>query len=112
MPLYDFKCGVCGHTDEEYFKQAPEVAECPKCAAAAYRRLWTVGRGKDAEFRTPVDLYSIAMEDIDEIRAFKQAAPDADCSDDPNDPMYGIPQARTRQAKLQALKAAGFTERK
>lgn len=113
MPLFDFKCGACGHADEEFFKmQSASTQECPKCGAAAYEKQVSVGRAKNAEFHKPVEMYSIGMEDIDEIREFKRAAPDVDCSDDPNHPMYGVPIARTRQAKLQALSAAGFEERK
>jgi len=52
------------------------------------------------------------MEDLGEIRAFKQRCPDVDLSDDPDDPMYGVPIARSRKAKLEALKAAGFVETK
>lgn len=113
MPLFDFKCEACGHADEEFFKMASsDRQECPKCGAATYQKQVSVGIPRQVEFHTPVELYSIAMEDQDEIRAFKQSAPNVDCSDDPDNPMYGVPIARTRQAKLQALKVSGFVERK
>lgn len=113
MPLFDMKCSQCDHADEEYLKiHADSIQVCPKCNHLAYEKQVSVSRAKDAEFRTPIDLYSIAMESQEEIQAFKRRAPDVDCSDDPNDPMYGVPIARTRQAKLQALEVAGFQERK
>jgi putative FmdB family regulatory protein len=112
MPMYDFKCGACGHADDEYRKMDSDpTQECPKCGALAYVKQVSLPHTLMQEFHTPIDLYSIAMEDPAQIRAFKQAAPDVQCSDNPEDPAYGVPIAASRHQKLQALKAAGFEER-
>ncbi len=112
MPMYDYKCGACGHEATDVFRRmtndAPEP--CPVCTAAM-ARVPTVSRARPAEFHTPIDMYSIALNEDSEIAAFKQRAPDVDVSTDQNDPMYGIPVARTRHQKQQALRAMGYEER-
>jgi len=65
---------------------------------------------KSDNFAVPIEMWSIAMDDDEEIRAFCLKAPDVSVSIDPNDPLYGVPIARNRQQKLQALKATGYAE--
>lgn len=62
------------------------------------------------EYRQPVEMFSVAVEDIEEIRELQRKCPDAFISDDPRDEMYGVPIAKNRKAKLQVLKASGFVE--
>lgn len=113
MPLYDFKCRACGHAAEEYQRMsAPPSQDCPQCGAPEYNKQVSLPHTDLKPFHKPIEMYSVAMEDLGEIRAFKQRCPDLDLSDDPADPMYGIPVAATRKAKLQALKAAGYVEAK
>jgi len=57
-----------------------------------------------------IEMMSIAMENPQEIRDFARRCPDVQISEDPKDPNYGIPVARNRKAKVQALKAAGYQE--
>lgn len=38
MPLYDFKCGSCGHGFEKIVKLR-EIPACPACGAAEVERL-------------------------------------------------------------------------
>lgn len=86
----------------------PEV--CPQCNAPEYRRQISLPHTDLKEFHTPIEMYSVAVEDLNEVRALKTSCPDADVSDDPRDPMYGVPIARSRKAKLQVLKASGYVE--
>ena len=40
MPLYEYKCGKCGHTFEKIESySAPETTKCPNCGAKAERQL-------------------------------------------------------------------------
>lgn len=61
-------------------------------------------------FHKPIEMMSIAMEDENEIRVFKEKCPDVEVDLNPESEMYGIPIARNRKGKLQALAAAGFIE--
>ncbi|VAW91650.1 Type I antifreeze protein [hydrothermal vent metagenome] len=40
MPIYEYECGVCGHTFEAFQKMvdAP-LKECPECKKAALKKL-------------------------------------------------------------------------
>lgn len=82
---------------------------CLRCSAPM-DRVPTLPSTDIREYNTPIEMFSVAMEDLAEIRAFKAKCPDLDLSDDLDNPMYGVPVARTRKAKLQALNAAGFVE--
>lgn len=48
MPLYEFKCRVCGHRFEELVRLG-EVSECPKCRDAAPERLFSASAGVSTE---------------------------------------------------------------
>jgi putative FmdB family regulatory protein len=40
MPTYEYRCPACGTDFEKFQKMSdPPVAECPRCGAAAERRL-------------------------------------------------------------------------
>lgn len=112
MPIYPYKCEDCGH-NPEVFQRMSDRADtvCPKCGGGRYHRVPCLPNTDMREFRKPIEMFSIGMEDDDEIRAFKERCPDVDVSMDPNDELYGVPIARTRKQKLQALNAAGFEER-
>jgi putative FmdB family regulatory protein len=115
MPLYDYECKQCGHKGTEFRKMAnvnpddrPEV--CPECTAQAYTRQISCPHTDLKEFATPIELYSIALDTDDEIREFLRKCPDVEVCTDPASDMYGIPVARHRKGKLQALAAAGYVE--
>lgn len=43
MPLHDYKCSACGHTERNlYFPitDVPKVRECPECKAAESRQIF------------------------------------------------------------------------
>lgn len=113
MPLYSYHCFTCDHADDEYFKMdaAAPIMVCPKCAAFNYiKQVSLCGTGLK-QFHTPIEMYSVAEQDMNKIRDLQMKCPDAKISDDPRDPLYGVPVAPNRQAKLQVLKAQGFVER-
>ncbi len=40
MPIYEYRCGACGHELEALQKMADEpLSDCPKCSASALKRL-------------------------------------------------------------------------
>jgi len=110
MPIYEYVCGACGHTDDEYHAMGKTLVVCPLCHQAAYNKQISLPHTDLKEFHKPIEMMSIAMQDREEIRRFAQQCPNVRISDDPADPNYGIPVAPNRKAKLQALKAAGFQE--
>lgn len=111
MPIYSYCCSNCQHADDEYQKMSSgSLTECPKCRAASYHRVPTLAHTDLKEFHTPIEMYSIGLNDDEEIRAFKAKCPDVDVATDPNDPLYGIPVARNRAQKKKALDAMGFVE--
>jgi putative FmdB family regulatory protein len=111
MPRYDYACSSCGHAAEEVHSiHLDSLTICPKCQKPDYSKQIAQVATDLREFHTPIEMYSIALNDDDEIKEFKRRAPDVDVATDPRDEMYGIPIARSRKQKLQALKAMEFTE--
>jgi putative FmdB family regulatory protein len=52
MPLYDYECQVCGHTEEHFVEPQEEVLTCSKCGAEA-KRIFSAGHhhpNEDAEW--------------------------------------------------------------
>ncbi len=111
MPIYCYECDTCGHAEEDFQSIKSDAHTiCPNCDLEGYHRVPTLPNTNMKEFQTPIEMYSIGLNDDDEIRAFKQQCPDIDVANDPSDPLYGVPIARTRQQKLAALDQAGFVE--
>lgn len=111
MPIYNYECEACGHTAEEFqFMADPLLSVCPECEQQTYRKRPSLPHSDMIEFNKPVELYSIALNDDDEIREFKRKAPDVHVDPDPRSEMYGVPIARTRKQKLDALSAMGHVE--
>jgi putative FmdB family regulatory protein len=111
MPIYDFECKACGHSDGEYRKMgnfAP-VEKCPKCDAFEYIKLVSTPHAPQLGYHTPIEMHSIACNSPEEIRQMQRAG--IEISVDPKDELFGVPIARNRVDKLKALKVAGFIER-
>jgi putative FmdB family regulatory protein len=112
MPLYEYGCEDCGHRFENYQSiREDSLVTCPKCAEDSLRRLISTPK-VETEYVKPIEMHSIGMAFEEDIRDFKRKNPDMDCSEDPNDPLFGVPIARTRKQKLNALKSIGWEERK
>lgn len=111
MPIYSYAC-PCGIRRDEYQKMdSAPLTECPGCKRDTLRRVPSVPHTNLREFHTPIEMYSIGLNDDEEIRAFKQKCPDVDVCTDPASDLYGVPIARNRAQKKAALDAAGFEER-
>jgi putative FmdB family regulatory protein len=111
MPLYTYKCTKCKRETIEFQKMADKhLTVCPICRTKTYRRIPSLPNTDLKEFHTPIEMYSIAMDDDAAIRKFIGDCPDVDVSTDKADPMYGVPVARSRRDKRQALKSAEFVE--
>lgn len=112
MPCYDYVCDNCGHEFETFRQMKDESVEpCPVCANFRTRRIPSLAHTDLKEFSKPIEMYSIALNDDEEIKEFKRNAPDVEVSMDEADPMYGIPIARNRKQKLAANSAMGFHEK-
>lgn len=110
MPLYDYQCS-CGAEAKDVFRkmQSTDPLPCPLCGRAM-ERVPVLPHTDLKEYHTPIEMYSVAMEDQAEIEEFARKCPDVQISTDPRDEMWGVPIAKNRKGKLQALKAAGHTE--
>ena len=113
MPMYVYHCDGCAHDAEEFQHIAdPPIALCPKCGSNGFHRVPTLAHTDMKEFQTPIEMFSIACDDDNQIRTLQKRCPGVEISSDPNDPNYGIPVARTRKQKTDLLKAAGYVEKK
>lgn len=88
-------------------EEAPTVM-CKACKRCAMCRIPSIPSTDLKAFHTPIELYSVATEDIAEIRKMQKAG--VPVSDNESDPMYGVPIAKNRKQKLAALECAGFVE--
>lgn len=112
MPIYVYKCDRCGFQTEEYQHIHDEPhTECPDCHEQAFHRVPCLPHSDMVEFRKPIEMQSIGLNHPDDIQAFKAACPDVEISTNPDDDLYGIPIARTRKQKLQALRAMRCVEK-
>lgn len=112
MPRYEYKCPVCGEVREEFMRmcgadEAPPV-KCNGCVGYMQRQV--VGCHTDLQdFHTPIEMYSVACNSMEEIREMQRAG--VECSDDPKSELFGVPVARNRRDKKAALRAANFLEK-
>jgi len=112
MPIYPYRCMKCGHEADEFHKMSdPNMDTCPMCDAKAYeKQVRLPAGGTMAEFRKPIEMYSVAPATPEEAHALARRIPDVKMSLDPNDEMFGIPIARNRHEKKQVLRATGFED--
>ncbi|QQS16521.1 MAG: zinc ribbon domain-containing protein [Neisseriales bacterium] len=52
MPIYEYRCDVCGHKQEHWCKLGQGVTCCPRCRSATYQKCVS----------TPASLVSIQPE--------------------------------------------------
>jgi len=110
VPIHNHECEHCGRT-EIVCHSIREDPVWPECCGEGMPRVY------DRPFSTgvfdkPIEMQSIGCNSWEEIHDFKRKCPGIEMSTDPNDELFGVPIAKTRQEKLKALKATGFVERK
>lgn len=113
MPIYDRRCPHCGYEIVNVFeKMNTPNPKCPneRCSGEL-ERVPTLPHTDLSNFAQPIEMFSVAEQDLDKIRELQRRCPDAKISDDPRDPMYGVPIAPNRKAKKEVLKAQGFVEK-
>lgn len=110
MPIYTYRCTECGKDLEEFkhVRECEEPTTC-ECGGVANRTLG-LAHTDMKNFHNPCELHSMGLAHPDEITAFRKRNPDIKISDDPNDPMYGVPIARNRKEKMSILKTEGYVE--
>ena len=111
MPRYDYACVLCGHVSEEVHSiHLDRLTECPKCHQDGYVKQVVPITTDLREFHTPIEMYSVACNSIEEIRQIQNNCPGVHISDDPRDEMYGVPVVKNRKEKLTVLKTVGYIE--
>lgn len=113
MPMYNYECenSDCGHRDSEFQHMNDDrLKQCPICLCATYQRRPHQVHTSMKEFQTPIELMCLAVDNEDEIDAFRHRNPNVEISSDRNNPNFGIPIARTRKEKLDIFKAEKFVE--
>lgn len=114
MPIYYFECKACGHGSDEFFKMAdcPRETMCPCCLnTKTFIKQVTAPATDMKAFHQPIELFSCAVNSVEEAIELRDKCPDADVNVDINHPDFGLPIARTRKAKMQVLAASGMRER-
>lgn len=113
MPMYVYKCPSCQRVSDEFMRMCGAAEALPilcNCCTPPEIMVRQVSRVHTdlQEFATPIELHSIGCTSVDQIREMQRAG--VTISDDPADPLYGTPIARSRHEKLKALKVAKFQE--
>jgi putative FmdB family regulatory protein len=47
MPIYDYSCEKCNHSEEVISQKTlteNDVKTCPKCGLETFKKIWTVGK--------------------------------------------------------------------
>lgn len=113
MPMYDYKfTDTSGGTFEEFQPMSAEhltekdgrpcerLVSVPKTHTA-------YGEGNGAD---PIKMLSIAVDNEEDVDAFRVRNPGVEISRDRSSPDFGVPVARSRKEKLRVLKTEGFIE--
>lgn len=112
MPMYPYDCESCNHRDDEFQKmEDPHLIDCPKCRQPSYKRRPCLAHTSHKEYSKPIEMFSIALDHEDEIREFQRRNPEAQISTNRNDPLFGVPIARSRHEKLAILEKEGYQEK-
>lgn len=112
MPIYCYKCDICGHECEEFQHISEEpLPTCPECTSTGFHRVPTLTHTDMKEFHKPIEMHSLGLAHLDEIQAFRQRNPGVKVSSDVNDPLYGVPIAHHRKEKLDILAKEGWEEK-
>lgn len=112
MPIYVYGCDECDHTDDEYqsIRDEPHT-ECPICKSNTYHRIPTLSGTTMREYRNPIKMQSIGLNDPNDIRDFQVRNPGVEIETDPAHPDYGVPVATSLHQKNSILKNEKFVDR-
>lgn len=95
------------HIREDAYTTHPEngrpIRRVPQLARAHTK----YGEGNGCR---PIEMMSIALDNEDEIAAFRQRNPGVEISSRRSDPLFGVPIATSRSEKLRILDREGFIE--
>lgn len=106
MPQYGHRC-QCGETllDLRPISRHEELPPCPACGTPMPRDLTVdaeTRRVRNANFHTPIEMYSIAPETSEQHKQLVEAGAEFSPG--------GIPIARNRGEKMRLLELAGMVE--
>lgn len=108
MPRYPYICPVCGYK-EDVFKPMSRYDSrevCPKCGVPMDRnRMAGPPATLDKAFHKPIEMYSIAPENPQQLADLRKRCPDVEFTRDL------VPLAHNRAEKKRLLKAVGFEEK-
>jgi putative FmdB family regulatory protein len=109
--MYKYACEKCQHEFDEFQHMSDEpLTDCPECGEIALVRVPQRCGSLNREYQKPIEAYSIALDDEDEIRAFQVRNPGTQISTDRSDPLFGVPVIRTRAEKKRVYKQEGVVE--
>lgn len=113
VPIHSFLCKNCGNLFADYFKltsAVPEVKECPKCHfTSAFKEFPCPHTIKD--FGKPVEMYSVAPVNPEDVEAFARSNPDIKLDTDPNSDMYGVPIVKNESERRKVMKYFGVVDK-
>ncbi len=87
------------------------LAFCPECKSPHHYRVPPRTHTDMVAYHKPIEMQSIALCNNEDIRAFKRRNPGIEVSEDYNNPLHGVPIARTRRDKLSILRAENWEEK-
>lgn len=115
MPIYSYTCDECGHKDE-IIRNMRDSDIMPACICGEEMRRDILAEHRTAggtgDFHTPIQMMSVGLDNLSEIRDFQRKNPNIEISDNIKHPECGVPIARNRREKLQILKHFNFVELK
>jgi putative FmdB family regulatory protein len=110
MPIYEYRCGACGHTLDALQKVSdPKLTDCPACSEAALRRLISApafrlkgGGWYETDFKSDKEKKRNLVEqksDGGESKSDGGAAKDGKSSGDGTKPSSDGPKSETKAKK-------------
>lgn len=105
MPRYCYVCDNCGLHDSEIVPMFQRRTEVPCACGAMMRQDFSKAASVGGRaFHKPIEMYSVAPNNPQEVAAFQRRNPDVKMND------QLVPIAHNRAEKLRILKNEGFEE--
>lgn len=107
MPIYDYQCDGCGERTEKLRPMSESDAEGPPCLLGhgPMKRVFVASRKRNKNFRTPIEMFSVAPNNPAELADLRRKCPDVKFTPEL------VPIAHNRPEKMRILAAVGFEER-